>query len=76
MKTVDALALKAGAKIAHKHYGISTVFEVMHGYGKGLFGVVLYPDTHEGRELLTRHSGFDGNRMLETSVRMMKKVDE
>ena len=75
MRTYDALALVAGAKIAHKHYGVCTVVSVMRGYGKGLFGVVLNPDTHEGQKLLARHSGFDGNRMLEASVWMMKKVD-
>jgi len=48
---------------------------MLQSYGKGLFGVVLNPDTRDGRELLNRHSGFDGNRMLETTVRMMKKVD-
>ena len=76
MRTVDALELVAGEKVEHQHYGVCTVIEVMlQSYGKGLFGVVLNPDTRDGRELLNRHSGFDGNRMLETTVRMMKKVD-
>ena len=75
MRTSDALALVAGAKIEHKQYGVCTVVNVMLGYGQSFFGVVMNPDTHESRELLAQHCGVDG-RLLEASVKMISLVKD
>ena len=75
MRTVDALALVPEDKIAHKHYGVCTVVSVMRVYGKGLFGVVLNPDTREGQKLLARHSGTEIFNVLEDSVRQMQLIN-
>jgi len=78
MRTVDALALVPEDKIVHRRYGISTVIKVLPSYGESLslFGVVLFPDTVDGQELLAHDCGLIGISMLEELVGMMKKVDK
>ena len=74
MKMMDALSLKAETKITHRQFGVCTVVEVMLS-GGGFFGVVLNPDTHEGRELLFRYCGVEGSNVLEDSIRRIQLVD-
>ena len=47
-----------------------------NGESLSLFGVVLFPDTVDGQELLAHDCGLIGISMLEEKVGMMKKVDK
>jgi len=47
-----------------------------NGESLSLFGVVLFPDTVDGQELLAHDCGLIGISMLEELVVMMKKVDK
>lgn len=66
-------SLKAGDKVNHKHYGICNVQEVMED-----MGVVVLPDTKEGKEKLSYHSGMpieNDTPLLEHSCRMLSIVN-
>ena len=73
MKKIDATKLQVGNAIIHKRYGLCTVREVMM-CGTELFGVVVRPDTDEGKRLLAYDSGTDIPDMLEDSARRLTSL--
>lgn len=71
MKLTDVMKLKPGEEIVHTRYGECVVKEVMLSRGQ-LFGVLIVPNTDDGRVLLQRDSGVDAP-LLEDSIRRLKK---
>lgn len=75
MKTKDILQLKTGAVIKHRRYGISTVEKVIKA-GGSLFGVVIAPNTNDGKDLLLSDSGGVFPRLLEDAPRQILTTEK
>jgi hypothetical protein len=72
MTTQQALYLKPGSKVIHSHYGPSTVQEIMKSEGF-LFGIVIIPDTDDGKALLRLDAGVRRDMpLLEDSPRRLR----
>lgn len=78
MKKVDVLKLKEGDKVIHRHLGICTIKKVVHAFGGGFFGLVLVPDTTDGKLILCNTFGLAPNGevppYLEGSTRLLTGV--
>ena len=71
MKEKEMFELKPKDKVNHKHYGLSTVIKVEPD-----FGVVIKPDTKQGRSLLKAQSGASKDMpLLEIEYRLLTRVE-
>lgn len=78
MKKVDVLKLKEGDKVIHRHLGICTIKEVVYAFGGDFFGLVLMPDTPNGKFVLCNTFGVtpigEVPPYLEGSIRLLQGV--
>jgi hypothetical protein len=76
MTKKELSVLRAGDTVIHKWLGKCTVQKIMYCI-TDFFGLVLLPETDEGKEKLQRHFGVPiGTPLLEGSLRMVKPVQE
>jgi hypothetical protein len=71
MKQNDVNRLKNGDKVTHSQYGLCSVDEVMMSFGS-FFGLVLIPETIEGKIKLACDSGTTIPKFLEDSIRRVR----
>jgi hypothetical protein len=76
MTKKELSGMKTGDMVIHKWLGKCTVQEIMYCI-TDFFGLVLLPETDEGKERIQRHFGTPiGTPFLEGSLRMVKPVRE
>ena len=75
MKAKDIIKLKKDNKVIHRQLGICTVVRVEKTMFGELFGLIILPDTQDGRDILRCWSGTpDDMPMIETSYRLIKSL--
>ena len=69
--------IKKGSKVFHKHYGECTVKEIKYADVSNIsFGIIIQPETDEGKYLLHFHSGTPiGTPLLESTHYLLRPIN-